>query len=65
MGDQVQQVDEKGERQEKGSRIIAPLYLDLLSAFESGDLYDCTIRVGCDLQDANSTFKVCLRIKYQ
>jgi hypothetical protein len=63
MGDQVRQQNTKGEHQEKWTRKSVPvLHLDLLSAFESGDLYDCTIRVGCDLKDANSTFKVRLRI---
>jgi hypothetical protein len=32
--------------------------LDLLHEFETGYLHDCTIRVGCDLQDSNSSFKV-------
>jgi hypothetical protein len=46
----------------KGHEKLPVLHLDILSAFESSDFYDCTIRVGCDLQDANSTFKVGLRI---
>jgi hypothetical protein len=58
MGDQESQQDAKVERLEKWTRRNVCLYMDLLSAFESGDFYDCTIRVGCDLKDANSTFKV-------
>jgi len=34
------------------------LQLNLLPAFESGDFYDCTIRVGCDLKNSKSSFKV-------
>jgi hypothetical protein len=64
MGEQESQQDAKGERQEKWTRRSVRLYMDLLSAFESGDLYDCTIRVGCDLKDANSTFKVRQRVYY-
>jgi hypothetical protein len=66
MGDQVRQQNAKSEPHEKWTRRSVPgLHLDLLSAFDSGDFYDCTIRVGCDLQDANSTFKVRLRILHQ
>lgn len=35
------------------------LQLDLLRAFESGDFHDCSIRVGCNLKDPNSPYKVC------
>jgi hypothetical protein len=59
----VRQQVASGEPHEKWTRRTMPgLHLDLLPAFESGDLYDCTIRVGCDLKDANSTFKVRQRI---
>ena len=58
MGDQESQQDAKGETLGKWTRRNVRLDMDLLSAFESGDFYDCTIRVGCDLKDANSTFKV-------
>jgi hypothetical protein len=37
---------------------IVGLKLELLPAFESGDLHDCTIRVGCDLQNSQSSFRV-------
>jgi hypothetical protein len=45
-------------RRDKWSRRSVRLQLDMISAFESGDLYDCTIRVGCNLQNSNSSFKV-------
>jgi hypothetical protein len=47
---------------EKWPRNNACLELNLLPAFEAGDFYDCTIRVGCDLQKSDSTFRVWLII---
>lgn len=43
---------------EKWTRKKVHLELDLLPAFEAGDFHDCTIRVGRDLLNSNSTFKV-------
>jgi hypothetical protein len=31
--------------------------LDMLHEFETGNFHDCTIRVGCNLQDSKSTYK--------
>jgi hypothetical protein len=35
------------------------LQTDMLHAFESGDWYDCTIRVGFDLKNPKASYKVC------
>ena len=43
---------------DKWSRRSVRLKLDMISAFESGDFYDCTIRVGYDLQNSNASFRV-------
>jgi hypothetical protein len=63
MGSELQQGLTIDGRRGKWSRRSVRLQLDMISAFESGDLHDCTIRVGCDLQNSNSSFKVRLPAK--
>jgi len=41
------------------------LQTDMLHAFESGDWYDCTIRVGFDLKNPKASYKVCRYFWYQ
>jgi len=62
MGSQMEQDPTFEGHREKWPRRSVCLKLDLLPAFESGDLHTCTIRVGCDLQDSNSIFRVRLII---
>jgi hypothetical protein len=45
----------------KWTRRSVRLPLDLHSAFEAGDLHDCTIRVGLDLHDSDSSYRVRLQ----
>jgi hypothetical protein len=62
MGSQLEQDPTVEGHREKWSRRSVLLQLDLLPAFETGELHTCTIRVGCDLQDSDSTFRVRLII---
>lgn len=59
MGDRNQRTA-KNPRQKWVRR--GDVRVDMLHAFESGDLYDCTIRVGCDLQDLDSNCQVTTKI---
>jgi hypothetical protein len=56
--DSQQQLDQKCGQQEESTRSEHDA-LNMLKAFENGEYSDCIIRVGCDLKDSNSSFKVC------
>lgn len=57
--DSQEQEAAKDDNPETCTRRSVHLQLDLLRAFESGDFHDCSIRVGCNLKDPNSLYKVC------
>jgi hypothetical protein len=58
MESQVEEA-EINEPQPKKPRRNEDQRLDLLHEFETGNLHDCTFRVGCDLKDPNAVYKVC------
>lgn len=60
MGSEMQHDPEIGGCREHqwARRSLRLQFMDLLPAFESGNFHDCTIRVGCDLQNSEASFRV-------
>lgn len=63
MGSEMQHDPEIGGCREhqwarRSLRLQFTQFMDLLPAFESGNFHDCTIRVGCDLQNSDASFRV-------
>lgn len=60
MGSEMQHDPEIGGCREHqwAKRSLRLQFMDLLPAFESGNFHDCTIRVGCDLQNSDASFRV-------
>jgi hypothetical protein len=61
MGSSLVQDFKIGNHHQKMTRKNVRLQLDLLPAFEGGLFHDCTIRVGCDLQNSDLSFRVCIK----
>jgi hypothetical protein len=61
MGSEIEKnLEIASHHRKKWTKSSVCLQLNFLPAFEAGDFYDCTIRVGCDLQNSDSSFRVCL-----